>query len=122
MKTYLKRYLAVFTAGLAVLPAYSAEPKLPTVEEIVIRLSSQYGMMGTDYAENTEYYTAIANYILNGNPARISCWGKRSHGGVLSTIEYQILRLEYIDNDTKKFVVSYNNIGDKPCQITDIDK
>lgn len=93
----------------------------PTLEEVTARLTSQYGAVGADYTENMEYYRSMASHLLHGNPTLISCVSNGlSHGGVLSTVENGTIRLEYISDYTKKFVVVYKNIEHGGgCKIED---
>lgn len=127
MKKLFKNVVGLL--GVLIAPVVLASPTLPSPEDIASKLSAQYGVMGGDYSENVDYYSDLANHLLNGGNRTVICTTKgseeddwnatsKSHGGIIHVVENGILRVEYLDDTTKEFVVTYITLGNvKKCSI-----
>lgn len=108
-------------ALLAILPAFvNAETKPELSEDVILRhLTMGFGMTIYEGIEDIENLRNMVQYLLDPKAkSKIDCSGYDgySYGGVLTAVEQNTVRLEYIDAYAKQFVRRYGQL-DKGCSI-----
>lgn len=113
----MRKIIALF----AMVPAFVLADDKPTLNEDVLlkHLTMGFGMTVYEGIEDADNLRNMVKYLLDPKAkSKINCGTDGySYGGVLTAVELNNVRLEYIDGYSKQFVRRYEPLG-KGCTIT----